>query len=106
MSGGMDRALVERVAEALSQNEHRAPLAEVGDFLADNHLARAQAALDACHAEEAIDLLRSFVQHCPESPLISMGFDSPPEYTTGVDHQLAYTLHLARALLAKLGGRS
>jgi hypothetical protein len=94
-------APAERVISGRTQNALGHVIAEKIEFVVTDE-SRARAALAVWPAEKAIDLLRSFVQHCPEPQLVSMGFDSPPEFATENDHQLAYTLHLAHALLAKL----
>ena len=56
-------------------------------------------------ADEAREIIERFVALVPDPPLVSCGYDSPPEHATQDDHELGYTLHLARAYRARTGGK-
>lgn len=50
--------------------------------------------------DKARELLQRFVALVPDPPLV-YSYDSPPEHRTQDEHELGYTLHLARAYLNK-----
>lgn len=55
-------------------------------------------------APDLLEALENLLAVVPEPELVSMGYDSPPEYRTQEEHDIGYALHLAHAAIANARG--